>query len=111
MTISSVLQKYANLVKGEKKGDILVFSLSRCAWCKRTKQLLNDMGVEYSYIDADLVRKEDRQELMETLETWNPACIFPTVVIDNHTCIIGTDESTLKEVLESPRLAVINDSI
>lgn len=108
MTMSD-LNKYMNHVKGEKRGDILVFSLSRCAWCRKTKQLLNDMGVEYTYIDADLVKKEDRQKLMETLEEWNPACIFPTVVINHCTCIMGTDESTLKEVLESP-LAVIKDS-
>lgn len=109
MTMNSGLNKYVKHVKGEKRGNILVFSLSGCAWCKRTKHLLDEMGVDYSYVDADLVRREDRQELMETLENWNPACIFPTVVIDNHTCIIGVDESTLRDVLESPQL-VIRDS-
>ncbi len=108
MKINSSLTKYMKHVKGENRGNILVFSLSGCAWCRKTKQLLNDMDVEYSYIDADLVKKEDRQELMETLEDWNPACIFPTVVIDNHTCIIGVDESTLREALTP--LAVIRDS-
>ena len=108
--MNSRLTKYITHVKGERRGDILVFSLSRCAWCRKTKQLLNTMGVAYTYIDADLVKKEDRRKLMETLEKWNPACIFPTVVINHHICIMGTDEPTLKEVLESPQLAVIKDS-
>jgi glutaredoxin len=104
------LAQYVKHVKGEKEGNIMVYALSNCAWSKRTKNLLNDMGVEYSYIDADLVDKEDRLELMETLEKWNPACIFPTIVINNHICIVGDDESEIREALESRQVAVIENS-
>lgn len=93
------LNKYVTHVEGENKGHVFVYALSNCAWCKKTKQLLDTMGVEYSYIDADLVERKDRQKLMETVEKWNPACIFPTVVINN-TCISGSDEYTIKTMLK-----------
>jgi glutaredoxin-like protein NrdH len=34
-------------VAGKNAGDIKVYALSTCPWCKKTKQLLNDFGVEY----------------------------------------------------------------
>lgn len=92
------LIKYVTHVKGESKGHVFVYTLSNCAWCRKTKQLLNTMGVEYSYIDADLVERKDRQKLMETIEKWNPACIFPTVII-NETCINDSDEYTIRAML------------
>lgn len=93
------LNKYLNHVEGENRGHILVYALSKCAWCRRTKQLLKTMGVEYYYIDYDLVREEDRQKLMEAVEKWNPACIFPTVVIDGE--CIRSDETRIREVLRN----------
>lgn len=103
------LHKYVQYIDGMKKGNILVFALSNCAWCRKIKQLLNEIGVEYSYIDADSVKKEDRQKLMETLERWNPACIFPTVVINEHTCIMGVDEPGIREALEEQHSMVLEN--
>lgn len=94
------LEKYTKHVEGEKRGNIMVFALSGCAWCRKTKKLLDETGVEYSYIDVDLVEEEARQILTETLEEWNPAFIFPAVIINNRTCIIGVDESSLMKALE-----------
>ena len=37
-------------VKGENKGKITLYALSTCGWCKKTKKLLDDLGVEYHYI-------------------------------------------------------------
>ena len=42
-------------VNGENRGKILLYALSTCGWCKKTKGLLNKLGVEYSYIYVDLV--------------------------------------------------------
>jgi len=86
-------------VKGENKGKVVLYALSTCVWCKKTKKLLNKLKVEYSYVDADLLKGKEREELLEELKKWNPRCSFPTVVINNDQCIIGYDEHKVKEAL------------
>ncbi|KYK33907.1 MAG: hypothetical protein AYK18_04260 [Theionarchaea archaeon DG-70] len=100
------LDKYTTHVKGENRGNIVMFTLNSCPWCRKTKQLLNTIGVEYSYVDIDCAAREDRQRLMETLEKWNPACIFPTVVINKDQCISGHNQFRIREALEKHQSTV-----
>ena len=86
-------------VKGVKMGDILIYALSTCVWCGKTKKLLQDMGVEYSYIDVDLLEGEDKKKIDADLKKWNPRGSFPTVVIDNKKCIIGYKEDEIRQAL------------
>jgi glutaredoxin-like protein NrdH len=86
-------------VSGEKKGDVMLYALSTCVWCKKTKTLLEEMKVEFSYMDVDLLDKEKRAAVMDDLRRWNPACSFPSLVIDNERCIVGYDEKKIKESL------------
>ncbi len=86
-------------VKGRNKGHIVLYALSTCGWCKKTKKLLNDMGVEYYYVDTDLLEEEEKDKVLEEMEKWNPQCSFPTMVINSNTCIVGYDESKIDEVL------------
>jgi glutaredoxin len=100
------LDKYITHIQGECKGEIILFSLSNCARCNKVKKALNEMGIEYYYIDIDHADQKDRPRLMETVEKWNPACIFPTVVINKTTCITG-DPSRITESLEEYCLPVV----
>ena len=86
-------------VKGEKKGDITLFALSTCGWCRKTRDLLNELGVEYSYIYVDLVDPSEKAEVMKEVERWNPSCSFPTLVIDNK-CIVGFKDDAIKKELK-----------
>lgn len=86
-------------VKGKNKGKILLFALSTCGWCKKTKELLNNLGVEYSYIFVDLLDETDKDKVMDEVRKWNPACSFPTIVINNKECIVGFKEDKIKETL------------
>jgi glutaredoxin-like protein NrdH len=85
-------------VKGVDKGKIFLFALSTCGWCKKTKKLLNELGVEYHFVDVDLLKGEHRDETMKELEVYNPRCTFPTLVI-NDQCIVGFKEDKIKEAL------------
>jgi len=87
-------------VKGENKGKIFLYALSTCVWCKKTKQLLNDLGVEYSYVFVDQLESGDREMKMEELSKWNPRCSFPTLVINNEKCITGFKEEEIRGELE-----------
>jgi glutaredoxin len=86
-------------VAGKKKGKVLLYALSTCGWCKKTKALLNELGVEYDYIDVDLLQGEEQDAVVKEIMKYNPACNFPTLVIDSKKCIIGFKEDDIREAL------------
>ena len=87
-------------VKGKKKGKIMLYALSTCIWCKKTKELLSKLGVEYSYIFVDLLQDKDKDQVMNEVEKCNPRRSFPTVVINDDVCVVGYQEDQIKEALD-----------
>jgi glutaredoxin-like protein NrdH len=84
---------------GKKKAEIVIYALSTCIWCRKTKKLLDDLGVDYYFIDVDLVENaDDKTTVQNELLKWNPDKSFPTIVIDNKECIRGYDEDRIREV-------------
>ena len=49
-------------VPGENRGDVMLYALSTCAWCRKTKELLRKLGVEFRYIDIDLLEGEEKEK-------------------------------------------------
>ena len=86
-------------VEGEDRGDVMLYALSTCGWCKRTKALLSELGVEYRYVDVDQAEGDERGVLMEEVQKWNPSRSFPTMVIDERISIVGFDESRIRREL------------
>ncbi len=85
-------------VKGKNKGKITLFALSTCGWCKKTKKLLAELGVEHHFVDVDLLEGELQEEILKEMEEWNPRRTFPTLVV-NDQCVVGFKEDKIKEVL------------
>ena len=88
-------------VSGSKKDHkVMIFTLSTCGWCKKTKKLLKDLDVEYEYVDIDLVQGDEREKVREKLRKHNPRMSAPTIVIDGgKTVIVGFDEEEVREAL------------
>ena len=86
-------------VKGKYKGKIMLYALSTCVWCKKTKQLLDELNIEYSYIYVDQLEEDEKETVMEEIKKWNPRCSFPTIVIKNKKCIVGFKEDEIREVV------------
>jgi len=87
-------------VPGRKAGSVMLYGLSTCVWCKKTRALLDSLGVEYSYEYLDLLPDKKQKEVLEVVKKWNPARNFPTLVINNQKCIIGFKEDEIKEALK-----------
>ena len=83
-------------VPGKDAGHIMLYALSTCGWCRKTKQLLDELGLEYDYQYVDLASTEERKKLLKEVEEWNPSRMFPTLVIDNDRCIVGFKEEEIK---------------
>ncbi len=86
-------------VSGENRGKIVLFALSTCVWCKKTKRLLNEHGVEYSFVDVDQLQGSEKEEVFAEMKKWNAKGSFPTLVINDKDCIVGYKEAEIKEVI------------
>ncbi|MDI6898689.1 MAG: glutaredoxin family protein [Methanolinea sp.] len=87
-------------VNGRNRGDIRLYALSTCGWCAKTKELLNSLGVEYSYVFVDLLAQKELEDALREVEKFNPAGSFPTLVINGSRVIVGFREAEIREALQ-----------
>jgi glutaredoxin-like protein NrdH len=86
-----------NHVKGDKKGSVVLYALSTCQWCKKTKDLLEELKVDYYYIYVDMADNKELEKIKKELKKYNPAFSFPTLVLNEEDSIIGFDEEKIRE--------------
>jgi glutaredoxin-like protein NrdH len=86
-------------VDGKNKGKVMLYALSTCGWCQKTKDLLNKLSVEYDYIYVDLLKGNERTEALDEVRKFNPDCNFPTIVINGSKCIVGFREDDIRKEL------------
>jgi glutaredoxin len=86
-------------VDGEEKGEIRFYALSTCGWCRKTKRLLDKLGVSYDFAYVDSLKGEERDQAVKELETWNPRRSFPTVVFSGSQVVVGYKPDRIKELL------------
>jgi glutaredoxin len=87
-------------VPGKKSGHIMLYALSTCGWCHKTRKLLDDLGVEYNYEYVDQLHGDEKQEAIKKVTAQNPHCSFPTIILDNEKCIVGYREDEIRETLQ-----------
>jgi glutaredoxin len=86
-------------VPGEDRGDVMLYGLSTCGWCAKTKRLLDRHGVAFRYIYVDALRSGEKDKIIKEIKRWNPLCSFPTTIINNEICIVGFKEKEIKQAL------------
>ncbi len=77
------MSEFENVSGKNDEHDIKIFTISTCAWCKKTKKLLKDLDVEYRYVDIDQLEGEEKKEIIGTLSDYNPKKNVPTLIIDD----------------------------
>lgn len=85
-------------VNGTDKGRVMLYALSTCGWCGKTRELLESLEVAFDYIYVDKVAPDQQNAVIEEVEKYNPALSFPTVVIGDET-IVGFKEKEIREAL------------
>src|SRR3990172_3964160 len=83
-------------VAGEHKGDIFLFAISTCVWCKKTKKLLGELGMDYRFVDVDLLEGERRAAAMHDVSVCNESLSFPTIRVNGNRCILGFKEDEIR---------------
>ena len=78
---------------------VLFYGLSTCVWCKRTRQFLEEMDVQFDYVYVDLLPGDERQKAIGEVRRWNQAGSFPTVIVDDAQAVVGFRKDDLKQAL------------
>ncbi|MFZ1127824.1 glutaredoxin family protein [Methanoregula sp.] len=86
-------------MNGKTKGAVVLYALSTCQWCHKTKVLLEELGIAFDYEYVDLLEGKEQDAVMDALERWNPKGSFPTLVINNKRAIVGFREQEIREAL------------
>ncbi|RLB56853.1 MAG: glutaredoxin family protein [Deltaproteobacteria bacterium] len=79
--------------------EVVLYALSTCGWCRRTKKMLDEAGVEYRALDVDLLEGEEKEQARAQVACHNPRRSYPTLVVDGEKVVIGYNEQRLREVL------------
>lgn len=85
-------------IPGRDVGRVMLYAISTCAWCKKTRRLLDEFGIAYDYEYVDLLQGSERAEAMNAVRHWNPEGSFPTLIINNKG-IVGFHENEVREAL------------
>ena len=86
-------------VDGREKGKIVLYALSTCVWCRRTKKLLGELGVAYDFVFIDQKSSEERELYKDEIRKHNPKCSYPTMVLNDERCIVGYQDTEIREAL------------
>lgn len=78
---------------------VLLYALSTCIWCRKTRQLLEDEGVTFDYVYVDLVDSDEREAARTHIRQFSDRTSFPAIIFDDNDCIIGYKPDAIKERL------------
>lgn len=78
--------------------EVKLYSLSTCSHCKNTKRFLDKVGIQYDFVDVDLLKGDEQKKMLEEVKQLNPRCTFPTLLI-NGTVLVGFHEEKMKAIL------------
>jgi glutaredoxin-like protein NrdH len=81
------------------KHKVFIYALSTCIWCRKTKQLLKDMQVDYSFEDVDNLTGDAEKKAIDDIVKRTGKELYPTVIIDDKIAISGYKEEEVKKAL------------
>jgi glutaredoxin len=89
---------FTNVPGRDADRKVKFLALSTCAWCRKTKELLDEIGVAYDYVYTDLAPDDEWQQLRELMKQLNPRGSYPVVTIGSEV-VIGYQPERIRELL------------
>jgi glutaredoxin len=87
-------------VKGRKMGEVFLYTLSTCIWCKKTKALLRELGIDFTYEDIDLLEGSESEKADAEMDKYSDNPSFPLIIIDGKKFHSGFDEEKIRKRFE-----------
>jgi glutaredoxin len=76
----------------------MMYTLSTCPWCRKTKAWFNERNIPFDYVDYDLANAVEKNAIKERLTKEKLDLSFPIVFIDE-TCIQGYNPGKYGSIL------------
>ena len=84
------MQEARSHIEGTHSGTkVLLYALSTCIWCRKTRQLLEDESVTFDCVYVDLLDAEERKACRKHVRQFSDRTSFPAIIFDDEECIIG----------------------
>jgi glutaredoxin len=78
---------------------VMLYALSTCPWCMKTKQFFKDNKVAFDFIDYDLADEGEQEKIMADLNKYGSSGSFPVIIIGDEV-IIGYNPDKIAKALE-----------
>lgn len=79
--------------------EVVLYALSTCPWCRKTKSFFEDRGVPYVCFDVDKLRRKERNAVKDKVTELAGALAYPVVVI-NGAVVQGYNPGKFADLLE-----------
>jgi glutaredoxin-like protein NrdH len=77
--------------------QITLYALSTCPVCKRTSKLIEEMGLEFTKIEVDLLDSGEQWIVSKEVKKYNPENTYPTLIVSD--VIVGFNEDKIRRAL------------
>lgn len=82
------------------RGDLKLFALSTCGFCKRAIKFLKDRDVTFSFIYLDSLGVERKREVSASFrEEFGARMLYPTLLIDGRDFLTGFVQPSWEDTL------------
>lgn len=82
----------------QNKGEIIIFALSTCAFCKKALKFLRENSITFSYVYVDEYDHDKKSEIKNNLkEKYSKDVGFPFLILNGTKIIVGFTEDEYKK--------------
>ncbi|WP_048830972.1 glutaredoxin family protein [Methanomethylovorans hollandica] len=79
---------------------VMMYTLSTCPWCKKSKSFFAEKNIPFEFIDYDKASEEEKQKIREVCSTYGEGIAFPFVIIGDD-AVVGYNPQKYMKLLES----------
>jgi len=75
----------------------IVYIITTCPRCRRVKEYLDQIGIDYDVVAVDLLTRDERSAIVEKYRKYHPVVSFPIIEV-GETILIGTNPDEVRQV-------------
>lgn len=79
-------------------GDVTLYALSTCPYCRMTRKYLDEHEVDYELCEVDLLEGDERQTAIDAVKRLSGGTSFP-VLVSGEEVVVGFNKSRIADVL------------
>jgi len=78
---------------------VLMYTLSTCPWCRKTKQFFMDKNIPFEFVDYDVASDGEQDSIVADMRKHTDHISFPYVVIGDRV-VQGYDPDKYEQILK-----------